>query len=372
MDHAAEQELRRSFARFLKRHSPIDAARQVAEGKPFSTETWRRLCEDLGLLGMAVPEQFGGQGAGTQMLGVCVEELGRVLYSGPYISSGLAVGALSELGCAEVRDVHLPPLLSGQAIGTLAIHGDSATEGVDWDGEGVQMTAAGDGDAHLLDGVACLVPDLASADVVLVAARMQPTADLGLFLVALSEDGVSRTVHESTDHARGFGRLELHSAPGVLVAGGRAIVPKLARLLDLARIIVAAESVGAAEAVLHMGLEYAGVRHQFDQPIGSFQAIKHSFADMYRDVETARYAVRAALAEAEDPQADLRMAASIAKTRAGDAFLAAARENIHLHGGIGYTWEHDAHLYYRRALLNRAFLGHPSRHRERIAGLLGL
>lgn len=372
MDHVAEQELRRSLARFLDRHAPVDAARQVAEGKPFDRQTWRRLCEDLGILGLLVPEEAGGQGAGPEMMGVCAEELGRVLYSGPWLTSGLlAVGALATLAPAAVREDHLPPLLSGEVVGTLAIHEDTAADEFDWDAS-LQATARAQGDLHLLDGVKSLVPELGLADVALVTARVEPSGEAGLFLVRLDDAGASCSQHQSTDHARGFGRLELRGAQGVLITQDPSLVERLARLLDVARVMVAAESVGAAEAVLRMGLDYAQVRQQFDRPIGSFQAVKHKFADMHRDVESARYAVRAALAEAENPGSDLRLAASVAKARAGDAFVAAAKENIHLHGGIGYTWEHDAHLYYRRALLNRAFLGHPSRHRDRIADLLGL
>ena len=373
MDQAAEQELRRSLGRFLDRHAPIDGARRVAEGERFDRPTWRRLCEDLGVLGMLVPEEAGGQGAGPEMLGVCAEELGRVLYSGPWLASGvLAAGALAALASDEVRDAHLPGLLSGEVVGTLAIHDNDSSGDLDWDGEGERVSARPDGDAHVLDGVKCLVPDLAVADIVLVAARVQPAGDTGLLLVRTDQVGVTCGEHQTTDHAHIFGRLELDNARGVMVAHGSHVVPQLRRLLDVAGLMVAAESVGAAEAVLRMGVEYAKVRQQFDRPIGGFQAVKHKFADMHRDIESARYAVRAALTAAEDADADLRMAASVAKARAGDAFVGAARENIHLHGGIGYTWEHDAHLYYRRALLNRAWLGHPSRHRERIAGLLGL
>lgn len=372
MDQAAEQELRRSLARFLDRHAPVEQARQVAEGKPFDRGTWRRLCTDLGVLGLLVPEEAGGQGAGPEMLGVCAEELGRVLYSGPWLASGvLAAAALAALASDEVRDAHLPELLSGEVIGTLAIHDDDDGD-LDFDGEAVRVSARPDGDAHVLDGVKCLVPDLAVADIVLVAARVQPAGDAGLLLVRIDQVGVTCREHQTTDHAHTFGRLELDNARGVMVAHGSRVVPQLRRLLDVAGLMVAAESVGASEAVLRMGLEYSKVRQQFDRPIGGFQAVKHKFADMHRDIESARYAVRAALTAAEDADVDLRMAASVAKARAGDAFVGAARENIHLHGGIGYTWEHDAHLYYRRALLNRAWLGHPSRHRERIAGLLGL
>jgi acyl-CoA dehydrogenase len=373
VDDEAAQELRQSVARFLDRHSPVTEARQVAEGKSFDRTTWRRLCRELDVLALLVPEQAGGVGAGPQALGICAEEFGRVLYPGPWLASGvLATSLLASLADPSVLDAYLPGLMTGEVVGTLALHESTSSDVLDSALGDVATTATPEGGVHRLAGHKHLVPDLALADVVLVTARPDDGGEPGLFLVSLDQDGLARHEHASADQTHRYGSLELRGAAGVLVARGAGLAAQLDRHLDLARLLVAAESVGAAGAVLRMGLDYAGLREQFGRAIGSFQTVKHKFADMHCDLESARYAARAALAEAEDPSASLLVPASVAKVRAGDAFVAAAKENIHLHGGIGYTWEHDAHLFYRRALHNRAFLGHPTQHRERIAVTLGL
>ncbi|MBS4754568.1 acyl-CoA/acyl-ACP dehydrogenase [Nocardioides sp. zg-ZUI104] len=373
MDQDELAGFRTSIARFLDRHAPVQATREVADGQPFDVATWQRMCTELDLLALAVPEERGGAGAGFKSLGAFAEELGRVLYAGPWLASGiLGTRLLASLAPDDLREEHLPSLLAGKVVATLAVH-ETPTSVLEPSVQGSSTTARRTASGWSLTGSKVMVPDLGFADLVLVTAVEETDQTPGLYLVATSAEGVVRSQYPGADLSRRFGSLTLTKAPAILVASGETLGREICHHLDLARILQAAESAGAATAALHMGLDYARIREQFGRSIGSFQGVKHKYADLFRDIESARHVTRAALTAADtaDPE-DLRLAASISAVRSADAFVTAAKEIIHLHGGIGYTWEHDAHLFYRRALHNRAASGHPSLHRERIAELIGL
>lgn len=372
-DQESLDELRASLSSFLNRHTPIDAMRAIAEGKPFDVDTWRRLCTDFDLLSLAIPEERGGIGAGFAALSVCAEELGRVLYPGPWIAAGiLGARLLALLAPDDLREAQLPALLSGEKIATLALH-ESLDAPLEHEMGELATTVERSESGLSLTGSKELVPDAGFADLVIVSALNSETQTPGLYLVSMSDDSVERTEYSGADPSRRFGAVRFRHAAAVLLAEGEGVEAEVQRHVDFARLVQAAESVGAATAAIELGLEYAKVREQFGRPIGTFQAVKHKYADLFRDVESARHITRATLAESDNPAlGDLRLSVSISAARSSDAFATTAKEIVHLHGGIGYTWEHDAHLFYRRALHNRTAFGHSERHRERIATLIGL
>ena len=350
-----QEELRSAVRGLLGRHAG-DAA-------------WRPLTEQIGVAGLAVPEEYGGAGCGTREVHVVMEELGRELSPVPYLGSAvLVVQALLASGdtaaCAEL----LPGLASGAAVGALAWAEDGS-----WDPAAVRAEAAqgpGDGDGWLITGVKDHVLDGAGADVLLVAARTG--AGVSLFAVSGDGSGVDRTPSVTMDSTRAQARVALAGAEGRLVGAEGDGERVLRRVLDLACVALAAEQVGAASRCLELTVAYAGERVQFGRPIGSFQAVKHRLADAYVLVESARsVALGAAFAAAEGSPEAARCAAA-AKSACSEAFSAVAGEMIQLHGGIGITWEHDAHRYFKRAHGSSQLFGPPAWHRTRLAADLGL
>ncbi|MEU9320056.1 acyl-CoA dehydrogenase family protein [Streptomyces sp. NPDC048295] len=330
---------------------------------------WVPLTEQIGAAGLAVPEGYGGAGGGARDVHVLMEELGRSLSPLPYLGSAvLTVGALLASGDKEACERLLPGLAEGTSVGTLAW----AEQG-SWDQDAIRADAvrAPDGGV-LITGTKEHVLDRpgGSVDVLLVAART--AHGVSLFEVAPGATGVRREPVVTMDGTRAQARWVLDGAEGRLVGvdgdGGR----YLEHVRDLACAALAAEQVGAAERCLELTVEYARNRVQFGRPIGSFQAVKHRLADAYVLVESARSAaLGAAFAADEDPGA-LPRAAAVAKSVCSEAFSAVAGEMIQLHGGIGITWEHDAHRYFKRAHGAGELFGPPSRHRARLAAQLGM
>jgi len=372
--HSDEQEeFRRVLRRFLEDHSPPAEVRRLMEtSEGVDPEVWRRLCDELGLPSLHVPEEYGGQGFSFVELGIAMEETGRALLCAPLFASAvLATGAILE-GATETRKKELlPSLASGETIGALALTEPDGR----WDPASVRTTArAGDG-AFLLDGVKSFVLDGHSADLLVVAAREPGSAGdagLSLFSVAGDAEGLLRRPLASADATRKLARLEFSGVRGELLGERGTAGPALARTLDLAAIALANECVGGAQRVLEASVEYAKTRVQFGRPIGSFQAIKHRCADMLLDVELARSAALYAAAAVAEGSDEVPALASLAKAFASDAYVDVAAANIQIHGGIGFTWEHDAHLYFKRAKSAEVFLGDPTHHRELLAQRLGV
>src|SRR5579862_575807 len=363
-----QEELRRAVKRFLEDKSPMTEVRRLMETtEGFDRAVWEQMAEQLGLQALTIPEEYGGAGFGYVELTVVLEEMGAALLCAPYFSTvALAANCLLSSGDESAKKDFLPGIAGGETVATLAFTEDSGR----WDLEGITMGATRQGDGWVLDGQKMFVLDGHSAQLVLVAARTG--SGVSLFAVEGEAAGLTRTPLATMDQTRKQARLEFASTPARLVGeeGGAGTV--LGRTLDLAAVALAAEQVGGAQRCLDMSVDYAKTRIQFGRPIGSFQAIKHKCADMLLEVESAKSAAYyAGWAAAEDSE-ELPVVASLAKSYCSEAYFHAAAENIQIHGGIGFTWEHDAHLYFKRAKSSELLLGDPSYHRELLAQRIGI
>jgi alkylation response protein AidB-like acyl-CoA dehydrogenase len=360
-------ELREVVRGFLAKESPeAEVRRAMASPEGFDRDLWRRLAE-IELVGIAIPEQYGGQGFGFEELAVVLEEAGRSLLCAPYLSTAvLAAQTLLAAGDYDARADLLPPIARGEVIATLAIAEDTGR----WDETGIALRADGGGDEYTLTGVKSFVLDGHTADVLLVSGR----TPAGVTLLGVDADapGMTRTPLDALDLTRKLARIEFAGTPARRIGEEGGAWPVLRHVMDLASIALGAEQVGGAQRCLEMSVEYAKVRHQFGRPIGSFQAIKHKCADMLLQVESSRAAVRHSAAAVAASPDDLRRLAPVVKSYCSEAFSAVAAETIQVHGGIGFTWEHAAHLYFRRAKSSELLFGSPAYHREllttRLAG----
>ncbi|HET6911390.1 MAG TPA: acyl-CoA dehydrogenase family protein [Mycobacteriales bacterium] len=358
-----QDELRKSVRRFLEqKSSSADVRRLMETDEGYDPAVWQQMAEQLGLQGLALPEEHGGSGFGFLEQIVVVEEMGRALLGAPYFSSVVLAGtALVESGDDAAQKDLLPGIADGSTIATLAWVENPS----DWTVNGISATAKRSGDGYTIDGKKTLVLDGHTASLILVVAK----ADGGpsLFAIDASAAGLTRKKLDSLDMTRKLASLELSGTPARLIGSEGDAAGIMERTLRLAIVALAAEQVGAAQKCLEMSTEYAKLRVQFGRPIGSFQAIKHKCADMLLEVESARSAAYYAAWAAADGTDELPVVASLAKAYCSDAFASAATENIQIHGGIGFTWEHDAHLYYRRAKSSEQFLGSATTHRELLA-----
>ncbi|GAB7028905.1 acyl-CoA dehydrogenase family protein [Streptomyces sp. NPDC021749] len=350
----AEQEALRSAVRsLLARHEGATA--------------WRPLTEQIGVAGLAVPEEYGGAGCGAREVHVVMEELGRALSPVPYLGSAvLAVQALlasgDEAACARL----LPGLAEGRAVGSLAW-----AELGSWDPASIRAEAApGPDGTWLITGAKEHVLDGARADVLLVAARTG--AGISLFDVAVDSPEVRREAVVTMDQTRALARVALDAAEGRLIGADGEGGGILGHVLNLACTALAAEQVGAADRAVELTVAYAKERIQFGRPIGSFQAVKHRLADAYVLVESARSAALGAAFAAAENSPELIRCAAVAKSACSEAFSTVAGEMIQLHGGIGITWEHDAHRFLKRAHGAAQLFGPPRWHRARLSADLGL
>ncbi|MER5195700.1 acyl-CoA dehydrogenase family protein [Streptomyces sp. NPDC002755] len=377
------EELRSTLRRFLADKAPSGAVRRAMESEQgHDPALWRQMAGQLGLHAIALPPEHGGFGGGPVELGIVLEELGRVLLPSPYFATvALAGQALAASGDDTAKARWLPAIADGSLTGTLAL----AEESGSWHLADVTAEAVhGDG-AWRVFGTKMFVVDGHSADLVLVVAR----ADTGpaLFAVDGAAPGVTRTRLETLDPTRRLARIDLDGAPALRVGPPGDATGYLRRVLDLAAVALAAEQVGGARACLDAAVEYAGTRVQFGRPIGSFQAVKHKCADMLLKVEAARSAAYHAMSVAavatgapggppapavEGSTDGLPVCAALAAAYCADAFTHVAKENIQIHGGIGCTWEHDAHLQLRRAKSSEQLFGSPATHRARLADLVGI
>jgi alkylation response protein AidB-like acyl-CoA dehydrogenase len=363
-----QEELRRTVRSFLEQKSPESEVRRLMETtEGYDPSVWKQMGEQLGLQGLAIPEEFGGSGYSYVELGVVLEEMGRALLCAPYFSTVvLAANTLLHCGDESAQKEYLPGIASGETIATLAFTEPSGR----WDADGIQMQASGSGDSWTLDGEKMFVIDGHTADLLLVAARTGK--GISLFAVPSDASGVTRTPLSTMDQTRKQAKVEFSGTPARLVGSDGAGWDTLDRVLDLAAVGLAAEQVGGAQKCLEMSVEYAKVRVQFGRPIGSFQAIKHKCADMLLEVESAKSAAYYAMWAASELNDELPVVASLAKAYCSDAYFHAAAENIQIHGGIGFTWEHPAHLYFKRAKSSELLLGDPTYHRELLAQRIGI
>jgi alkylation response protein AidB-like acyl-CoA dehydrogenase len=362
-----QEELRRSVRRFLQEKSPSTEVRLLMETTDgFDQAVWDQMANQLGLQSLAIPEAYGGAGFSFVELTVVFEEMGAALLCAPYFSTvGLAANALLSSGDESAKKDLLPGIAEGTTRATFALTEDSGH----WDVESVALSASG-GPEWTLSGHKMYVIDGHTSDLIIVVARTG--GGVSLFAVDGSAPGLVRTPLATMDQTRKQARLEFSSTPARLIGEEGGAAPAVRRTLDLAAVALAAEQVGGAQRCLDMAVDYAKTRIQFGRPIGSFQAIKHKCADMLLEVESAKSAAYyAGWAAAEDSD-ELPVVASLAKSYCSEAYFHAASENIQIHGGIGFTWEHDAHLYFKRAKSSELLLGDPSYHRELLAQRIGI
>jgi alkylation response protein AidB-like acyl-CoA dehydrogenase len=337
--------------------SPVAEVRRLMETEQgWSPEIWSRLSRELGLAGLAVPGEHGGSGFGEIELGIVFEEAGRALLCAPLLSTaGLAIPLLLAAGDTAAADRYLSGLCDGSLVATV----------VTADGSGV--TAVRAGDVWWLSGTAGFVVDGAHADVVFVPAL----TDRGLAVFAVDVPATRLDVLPliTLDQTRKQARLTFDSVPAVQLQTADAETA-LRRALDVGRAMLACEQAGGANRCLELTVEHAGSRIQFGRPIGSFQAVKQKAADMLILVESARSAGAAAARAAAGEGEDLAVVAAVAKAYCSEAYVEVAQAMIQLHGGIGFTWEHDAHLYFKRAWASAEMLGKPAEHLESLAAHL--
>ena len=365
---AEQDELRKSVRKFLEDKSPETEVRRLMESVDgYDPAVWTQLCEQLGLAGLAIPEKYGGSGFGYVELIVVFEEMGRALLCAPYFSSvALAANLLMAVDDESAKVDYLPSLASGEKIGTVAL---AETAGR-WDEAGVTTTAAQSASGWLLNGEKSFVTDGHVADVVFVAARTN--AGVSIFAVDKGATGFVASALSTLDQTRKQAKLTFAQTPARLIGQEGTGWPALSKMLDLAAVALAAEQVGGAQQILDVTVQYAKDREQFGQPIGSFQVIKHKCADMLLEVESARSAAHYAGWVAADDGDDLPIAASLAKSYCSEAYFHAAAESIQIHGGIGFTWEHPVHLYFKRAKSSELLFGDVSYHRELLAQRVGI
>lgn len=353
---------------FLGKHSTEAAVRAELDSElGYDESAWRTAAEQIGLPALAIPEEFGGAGYGFDELAIVMEETGRSLYTGPVLSTiVLATSALLGAQDRTACERYLPAIAAGELIATVAVN-ENATH---WDPADITVTARPSGNGWVLDGIKPFVLDGARAGLLVVAART--SAGVSLFCVEVTAEGPLIEAREVLDLSRRFAAVTFDATPGTLLGEDGGGWPVLADVFDRAIVALACEQVGGAAAVLDATVDYLKVRHQFGRPIGSFQALKHRCADMLVELESARSAAAYAATAVATAAADTSTAASIAKTYCSKAFYHVAAESIQMHGGIGFTWEHPAHLYFKRAKSSEVLFGSPSWHRERLAHLIGL
>jgi alkylation response protein AidB-like acyl-CoA dehydrogenase len=369
-----EQEmLRRSAREFLAKECSPKVVRRLMESEDgYDPTLWKKIA-DLGWTALAIPEQYGGVGTFLDLV-VVLEEAGRSLLPGPFFSTmGLAVPVLLEAGTEPQKKEVLGAIAEGSARATLAFTEPTGR----WDADSVALKATQSGGGWRLDGVKTFVPDAHTADYIAVVARSRGEGEEGLtlFLVKGRPKGMTVKPLETMDMTRRWCEVRFDgvqlAADAVMGAPDKAW-PALKRALEWATAALCAEMVGGVQKVLETSTEYAKTRHQFGKPIGIYQAVSHKIADMLVLSESGRSATYYAAWAVEADAPDRSLAASMAKAYVSDAYRKVAGDGIQVHGGIGFTWEHDMHLYFKRAKSSEVTLGDATYHRELVAQALDL
>ena len=354
-----EQALADSVRKFVTDRSPLTSLRQlISSGEPYDADVWKQMTAQLGLAGLTIPEEYGGVGAGMSALSVAETELGAGLVASPLLASVLAAEVLLRSSDEKVKTEFLPRIAGGELIATLALASRA----------GGYVTAASEGPGVTLTGSMSPVLNGAEASVLLVPAD---TAEgTGIFIVDGTALGLTKTRLTAVDHSRSLARVVLSNTPGRALAVDADAA--LAAAADVANLALASESAGAMKACLDMTSGYARIRVAFGQPIGAFQAVKHKLADIEKSWELGYAALRDAARAGDADPGRFSVAASVARVLLAGAYADAAVDTVQLHGGIGFTWEHDAHLYYKNGLSNRVLLGGPGDQLDRLADSLGI
>ena len=368
-----QEEFRSVLRRFLQEKSPPSAVRRLMESDAgWVRDGWVELNHQLGLTGVHIPEAFGGQGFGFVELGIVLEEMGRALLCAPYFSTTvLAATAIMNAGSKAQQEALLPPIALGEVVATLAFTEPNGR----WDAAGIETTASPAGGRFRLDGVKSFVLDGHTADLIVVAARTPGSSGedrVSLFTTRGDAPGLARRALKVMDPTRKQARLDFNGVEADLLGELGAGAGPLAKTLVQAAACLASEMVVGAERLRVSALDYANLRMQFGRPIASFQSMKHKQADMLVDVELAKSAAYAAASAAAEDDPELPAIASLAKACASDAYLQTAIHTIQIHGGIGFTWDNDTHLWFKRAKSSEVFLGDPALHRERMLQAWGV
>lgn len=374
VESVSEEELsvlRGSLRDFFAKYSDEQVARDLADGRgpaDGGAALWTRLQDELGLLSLALPAEYGGDEAGYAVLRIVLEEQGRALLAGPFLASAVtATAALLASGDAEACARYLPRIGSGEMIATVALPVFGQDQEADEPGVRAEQAGA---DSWTLTGTEWSVPSAVGADLLLLVAATPEGPSL--FAVESGVVGLSITGLDTLDRTRPVGRVDLAGAPARLLSRPGAATTAVEHAVDVTAFALAAEQVGAARRCLETTLDYARERRQFGHPIGSFQAVKHRLAEMLTRLELADAATEEAALSLDSGDPAFPAAAHVAFVSASDAFQFVAAETIQLHGGIGFTWEHAAHLYFRRAKSSENALGGFTRNHERLMARLGL
>jgi alkylation response protein AidB-like acyl-CoA dehydrogenase len=363
-----QQTLKNTVRKFLAAECPPAQVRKLMETETaFDPELWRKMAEQ-GWTGIIFPEEYGGFGMGMVEMAATLEEMGRALLPGPFFSTVLMAGALLDSASNDnQKRKNLGPICRGEAKATVAFLEDSAS----WSPEGVHLKARASGGDYILDGQKLFVPDAAVADFLICVGRLEGA--LALFLVTAKASGLRVTDMPSVDATR---KLHEVTFDGVavprenLLGRGEQAQTALGRGRDIATVGLAAEMTGGMQRLLDTTVEYAKTRKQFGRPIGQFQAVQHQCADMLVYTESSRSAAYFAAYAIQERIPEASVAVSVAKAYISDAYREVGNRAIQVQGGMGFTWENDAHLYYRRAKASELMFGDATFHRERIAKLI--
>ena len=362
-----QEEFRLIVRRFMDDKSPRSEVRKLMDSEQgYDAGVWKQLSEELGLPGIHIPEAYGGQGFGFVELCIVLEEMGRALFCAPYFSAtALAATTIIHAGREEQKLALLPDIASGQTLATLAF----SEANQDWLPANTELSATPAADKYLLNGEKSYVVDGHIADLLIVVARTPGTTGdegLSLFTVPSDSPGLERRLLKTLDPTRKLAHIAFKQTPATLLGELNTAGDTLSHILDLAAVALASEMVGGAQMMLQSSLDYAQLRMQFGRLIGSFQAIKHKCADILLDVELAKSTAYYAAAAAAEGAPDLPAVASLSKAYASDTYMKSAAECLQIHGGIGFTWENDTHLYFKRAKSSEVFLGDPNYHRDQL------
>ena len=360
-----QEEFRSILRRFLDEKSPPTTVRRLMETEAgWDRAAWHALNQQLGLTAIHIPEAYGGQGFSFVELGIVLEEMGRALLCAPYFAStALAATAIINAGTEPQKRDLLPAIADGTCIATLAFTEPNGK----WDTTGVETTATPSSGRFRLDGAKSFVLDGHTADLIVVLARRPGSTGndgLSLFTVPGNANGLTRRPLKVLDPTRKQARLDFQSVEADLLGDEAAAAAPFTKTMIQASACLANEMVGGAERLRQSALDYANLRVQFGRTIASFQSMKHKQADMLVDVELAKSAAYAAASAAADDDPDLPSVASLAKAAASEAYMQTAISTIQIHGGIGFTWDNDTHLWFKRAKSSEVFLGDPAWHRE--------
>jgi alkylation response protein AidB-like acyl-CoA dehydrogenase len=360
-----QEEFRAGLRRALEARSPTKEVRRLmATDTGWERDGWQKLNRELGLTAVHIPEAYGGSGFGFGELGIVLEEMGRGLLCAPFFSTAaLATTAILNAGTEEQKQALLPSIAAGDTTATLAFSEDDGRN----DGAGVAMTASPSGAVYRLDGTKSFVLDGHTADLIVVLARRPGSTGedgLSFFTVAGDTPGLDRRRLKTMDETRKLARLQFNGVEARLLGPAGGASAPFAKTMQQALVCLANEMVGGAERLREDALAYVQMRMQFGRALASFQTMKHKAADMLVDVEMAKSAAYYAAAALDEGDADIQAMASLAKACASEAYLQTAIHAVQMHGGIGFTWDNDTHLWFKRAKSSEILFGDANQHRE--------